>query len=181
MRFNYSYPLLEDMKGDIGSKTDVLYHCLCLRNDSEEQAVNKLFIEGALSELSCLALPGDGVIQCKQTMGIAKRLLHAHPIAPIYFYSPRLIKRTQFDCPTVGIVAIQHILDCGAEEVFITGFTVHQDRYYQGYNDNHPDLWKNGPPQNLAFHKVDAQKKFLQNKLQHPAFNPDDVLRRVLE
>lgn len=179
VRFNYMYPLSGEFSEDLGEKTQILYHCFCKRSESESIAINKL-INSKDKELKCLISVQTlwngrnehgtqvGPDASKLRDEIISSQKFPYHIIEDYFVQ-KFKKDYSVEVPTIGVVAIKHILLYNPKKISIFGFTFHKDEYYKGYNDNHKNYWNQMEPEKIGPHKIKEQiDAYLLMKKEYP-------------
>tara|TARA_Y100000768_G_scaffold36911_4_gene24154 strand:- start:2774 stop:3559 length:786 start_codon:yes stop_codon:yes gene_type:complete len=135
VRFNKGYNLSKDAN-NFGSRTDILYHCVCQGIDNggpiTEEMVNKykiIFAYPCLSQNDNSSFPHGNLIEYKQL--------------PKYISNINIVKKELYlewerdiGCrPNTGIIAIFDILNMNPKEIYITGFTLFKDGYSNLYRN----------------------------------------------
>lgn len=186
VRFSYMFPLSGDLKKDVGEKTDFLYHCFGKRNESEKQAINKLYNLDNVKNLKCIVTKENLWAGPPDANHIRNDVIKSNNLPNYiipYKYVLSLKKKYKIDSPNLGLVALDHLLALNPKSLYLTGFTVHKDGYYKGYNDNHPNFWINGKiPDNIGCHNIEQQRlmlKSLYNK-NKKIMLIDDNLNKIL-
>lgn len=186
VRFSYMFPLSGNLKKDVGEKTDFLYHCFGKRNESEKQAINKLYNLDNVKNLKCIVTREHLWFGPPDANPIRNDVIKSNNL-PNYIipnkYIFYLMEKYKIDSPSLGLVALDHLLTLNPKSLYLTGFTVYRDAYYYGYNNDHPNYWINGNiPANIGCHNVEQQRlmlKSLYNK-NKKIMLIDDNLNKIL-
>lgn len=142
VRINQGYKLLKDdaLIEDIGSRTDILFHNLAEREREGKDEVfyyddlKKQSLKYIIGNLRAVKWSADNIIisdfleKYKDEIDDHLIILDKSNYERVYNY---LNKRK----PTRGFVALYNIINSGASEIFITGFTFFQTQYISGYRD----------------------------------------------
>lgn len=180
VRFNYMFPVTTFTE-DLGTRTDILYHCFCRRNIQEYDAIQKLYDPKYTSTVKCFVSVKtlwNGVGRCADASLGGGRCVDAsllrdevmmannlpHYIIPDEYLS-NLREKYKITKPTLGILALDHLLKLKPKSLFLTGFTAHKDPYYEGYNDKLQKNWNsNGELQAPEFnsHNIEEARLVLK-------------------
>lgn len=136
VRVNLGCPVPEEQTEDLGKRTDILYHVLFGSNhktNGYEHTVEEAqrWKDAGVQFVATRHLPHHprvkGILPKLDAVGL--------PICPMNQPFLNKMKRNilAHKSPNTGILAIQWLLDCGAAEVFVTGFDFYASGYYVGY------------------------------------------------
>jgi len=199
VRLNLGCPVPEELKTDIGSRTDALYHVvmnqrqvrkrpdiLKMHSTEQIQSWKKDGLQWFISKRSAdtprvrkLALIIGGVIKWTAIPKPDMRRLE-------------LILRTN---PNMGTVAIWHILKSNVQSLYVTGCDYHRSGYHVGYGGFTAEqaakgagsvtCWGQVPQpvkQTQNMHDIDKQLKYLAMlRLRDKRFKADEVLSKMLD
>lgn len=130
VRINKALPVPNNLKQDIGSKTDILFNCL---NTSPDNG-GYLHIPMLMQELDWVASPYAAVHPFERDIRNFSNQLSGR----IPFFIPDSswylnIENEMGTRPNSGILAILNCLNFEPSEVYITGFTFFKGGYYKEY------------------------------------------------
>ncbi len=201
IRMNLSCPVAEELKPDIGSRTDALYHLVLRRH--QLNARPDLFKWHTRDEIR--SWKADGVkwvvLKLSRTNPEVKRFMPVIgdiiPWTTIKKSDLDHVKRKANTGPNMGPVAMYHILAAGAKSLHVVGCDFHQTGYYPtygGFNEEQAKAgickdfimnkcWGQGKHKGTSkLHNVDAQLMFLY-KMRHnfDNFTTDEVLGKLID
>ena len=134
VRINLSCPVAEDLKVDVGSRTDVLYHIII--KDTHIKQRPDLFQHHTREELETWAADGVKYVITRDNnrvngfMPLTEGLFTAYPISS---YQMRLIRNMFRTMPNMGSMAIWHILKSDCKSLHVAGCDYHLTGYYETY------------------------------------------------
>lgn len=123
VRINHQWPIPTELKADLGTRMDVLYHCC-----NGDYSVQRLFNAEFSNTKQVFFEKGLDAYFLKKEC--AKRKIPCSDITA--FYADLVLKTRTY--PNTGLVAIYHLLQLGISELYITGLTFFQKPYYAGYH-----------------------------------------------
>lgn len=135
VRINKSPFTVKKNLDTIGSRTDILYHCL---NENPIGGGGPLDF-ALLQQQNCqyILYPYAETALEANYFSILKK----YPTSDIYRINPHFyshLKRTyQARIPTTGLQALNHLIQSDFKELHITGFTFFKSGYAKGYRDGH--------------------------------------------
>lgn len=133
VRLNLASPVPEELKSDIGSRTDVLYHVLL-----DKRHANVLGRDHSRSETQAWRNDGVKWLVTRQQPG-HERIRRIRPhlgTMPLITMPPRLLADVRLATgvtPNTGTLAIAHLLSLGVASLHVTGFDFYATGYYVGY------------------------------------------------
>lgn len=150
VRINHGWPVPDDMRGDLGQRLDILYHCC-----NGDHPIDRVFSAG-IDRLrwACFENGLDAatlVFECGRC-GVT-------PLDVTATYGE--LRQRLGSPPNTGLVAIHHLLEAGAAGVALFGMTFYREPYLEGYPADGADAvhWPaNGPlPTRIWEHDLPAQ------------------------
>lgn len=202
VRMNLSCPVPEDMKADIGSRTDILYHLILRRRHINARP--DLFKWHTRDEIRSWKADGVKWVVLKASRDDADVKRFMPVIGDIIAYC--CVKKATMDViklkagtgPNMGPIAMFHLLQGEPEKLHVVGCDFHQTGYhvgYGGFNEEQakagicPDFKMNkcwGQGRNvmgkLKLHNIPAQMMFLYKMRHHyPNFTTDEVLGELID
>ncbi len=179
VRVNEALPIPPGHEEDVGTRTDVLYHCMVEEGGRDFAAL----VDGWNLEFLCSAFPNRRWY-VKNNLDILKRNIEcAYRILPISVW--RVLVRQLRSTSNTGTTAMLDLLNHDIDELYITGFTFYQGGYSQRYKDGHDektcrDNMKSVPLPELE-HRQDAQLALLRRLWQSDRrIRVDASLERIL-
>lgn len=182
VRINYPYPINEELKKDIGDKTDIIYHHLGV------QYIDGILRSRLLSEeidvlqkhnvkwVIC-PYPIDFVVTNKPTKERLEyfnkenkdRILYDCVDENIYNKMTSEIKGT----PNTGTIAIVDVINSDSKEVYATGFDFFRSKWIPDHKSwSNPTYW----------HDMESQINYLKTIYKNNSkFHVDKVLKNILE
>lgn len=127
VRVNWQWPIEDDLKPHLGERMDVLYHCA--KNEPYARPFHDFFeVEDFYKvKMVCYAgqqRDGEEFGQLLDKAGIEKHDLSLFCLE---------LRKNICDELNTGYVAIKHLLSQPLKELYVTGFTFHQEPYYESY------------------------------------------------
>lgn len=199
VRLNLGCPVPEELKADIGSRTDVLYHVI----------MNKKFIDkrpdlfGWHTEEEVKSWKKDGVkwviskrsVDSIRVKKFAKVIGGVIPWTAVPKASMRRFETILRTNPNMGTVAIWHVLQSRAKSLYVTGCDFHTTGYHPGYGGFTPEqavkgagsvtCWGQVPQpkkRNERMHDVGKQLRYLARlRARDGRFTPDKVLSKMMD
>lgn len=135
VRMNKAFPVEEGMESDIGSKTDIHYHCLC----TTEECGGPVFYKEMKDENVFVSCPYPKWVEPfykdvqKFENDNKKWELPFHIIDTEYYMGIAEMLGTR---PNSGILTILDLLCYDIKELHITGFTFFRDGWRKSYKDH---------------------------------------------
>lgn len=133
IRINKSPLSLQGKEEFLGTRTDVLYHCL-----SEAQtAGGELNFEVLKSQKNRYIIYPyyENELEYNLYKILSKYKVDLYRSNPVY--SKKLLHNYTGKWPTTGLRALSHLLSCDFSELHITGFTFFRTAYALGYRDEY--------------------------------------------
>jgi len=146
VRVNKSFPVVQKYIDDIGSRTDILYHCL-LQNEAN---CGKVYINEMLKEnVKYICCPYPKFMNPFHRDVITfeyqnQNRLKFRTIDLSYYISLVTDVKTRLNS---GIGAIMDLVVHNIKELHIIGYTFYEDGFYKGYR-NHPAMKDTGKDSN---------------------------------
>ncbi len=199
VRLNLGCPVPEELRLDIGSRTDVLYHVVMnQRQVRKSPDTLKMHSKEEIQSWKDDGLQWFISKRSTDTPRVRKLALIIGGVIPwVAIPKPdmrrlELMLRTN---PNMGTVAIWHVLKSQAKSLHVTGCDYHKTGYYPGYGGFTPEqaakgagsvtCWGQVPqPQNRTnnMHSVDKQLKYLARlRITDKRFTADKVLSKMLD
>lgn len=144
VRVNSSLDLVNRLNGQIGKRTDVLYHNLKEYGDRSTGPINLSYLSKQKCQIIICPTPTDEKIipiirKMKELSSVKADFpnlesikLRATPRAEFL----RLCKELDGFWPTTGLAAVYSLLQSEASHITITGFTFYTSGYLSGYRQN---------------------------------------------
>ncbi len=174
IRLNKSYPLDKKMVNDLGSRTDILYHCLKIKNP--QVTYFNMSLEKSQINFLCSSIPDKGFFT-KYIKHAQKKNNKIFKILKTEIYnSVRMSTNTH---PNTGIITITDILQYPIKELYITGITFYTTEFYKGYS------WISSFRERKNFndkrHNQESQKIYLKSLIDNDdRIKIDDELHNIL-
>lgn len=199
VRLNLGCPVPEQLKPDIGSRTDVLYHVvmaqrqvrknpdvLKLHSREEVQSWKEDGLQWFISKRS------TEQARVRKLAGLISGEISWMTIPVPNMRRLELILRTN---PNLGTVAIWHVLQSQAKSLYVTGCDFHRSGYHVGYGGFNEEQAAAGagskrcwgqvpqPPKgSKGTHDVDKQLKYLARlRIKDNRFRTDEILSKILD
>jgi len=136
VRFNKGYNLIK--KPDIfGSRTDILYHCVCQNKDNGGPITEEMTKQYKIVFSYPLLSANDKTSFNRGNIDVYNNLPKFVSNKNIVNKNDYLTWERDIGCrPNTGIIAILDILKMKPKELYITGFTLFKDGYSSLYRDN---------------------------------------------
>jgi hypothetical protein len=130
IRMNKSVPLNKDLSSDIGSRTDILYHCLDEPTKSKVNVDN--YLEEDIKVVVCSYPPLSFTKSNINRFNIMNkgRLPFRTTDLKVYNDLEKKIKTR----PNTGLLTLVDVLSFDIEMVYLTGFCFYRNFYYGGYS-----------------------------------------------
>jgi hypothetical protein len=130
IRMNKSVPLNKELTGDIGSRTDILYHCLDEPTKSKVNVDN--YLEEDIKSVVCSypPLPFTKPNINKFNVMNKGRLPFRTTDLKVYNELEKKIKTR----PNTGLLTLVDVLAHDVKSVYLTGFCFYRNFYYGGYS-----------------------------------------------
>lgn len=190
VRVNLSCPIPDEMKEDIGSRTDILYHVLFGKQH------NEMGFRHTGEEIDSWKSAGIRYVVTRHGPAHARvraiRPMLSDKIPLITMTQPFLNKCRRMisaaRSPNTGVLAICWLLESGVKSLYVTGFDFYHSGYYTGYGGFDEEraaqgvggrgLWGVG---DRVPHPQESQLKYLK-RLYHSdkRLNFDDIASQVL-
>lgn len=196
IRMNLSCPIKEDLKIDIGSRTDILYHTLIY--DKFIKARPDLFKPHTKEEMN--SWKNDGVkwvvthwdknnTRVKNFEPIINGIINWTDF-PQKKYS--CMKRELKSVPNIGTVVMSHVLDSDVKSLSVVGCDFHRTGYYPGYGGFTKEeaqkgtdsvaIWGQVAQPKESAHKIEPQLKFINELSKRDnRLILDHVLKNILK
>lgn len=131
VRMNKSIPLNKELAVDIGSRTDLLYHCLDEPNKSKVNVTAYLEegIKGVIGSYPPLSYTVQNIKYFK-TMNKGRLQFRTTKLEVFKQLEKDLDTR-----PNTGLMALTDVLQYDIKELYLTGFCFYRNFYYDGYTD----------------------------------------------
>lgn len=177
VRINKALPIPENLKSDIGSKTNVLFNCL---NTSPDNG-GYLHIPMLIQELDWIASPYAAIRPFDEDI----RRFNNQLSGRLPFFVPETswylnIANEMGTRPNSGVLAILNCVNFEPSELYITGFTFFKGGYYKEYRQLNEQQVMSRMAQH-GNHKQEPQieyfKKYIAKK---PFIKMDKALIEVL-
>jgi hypothetical protein len=154
IRMNKSVPLDMNMAEDIGSRTDLLYHCLDQPAQSKVD-VNRYIkdgIKGVVCSYPPLSFTRSNINKFQKMNN--DRLPFRTTDLKVY----NSLEKELATRPNTGLLTLVDVLSYDVKEVYLTGFCFYRNFYYDGYSTiNESDY---GKVANSPAHDQDKQLKY---------------------
>ena len=195
VRLNLSCPVPQILYEDVGSRTDVLYHVL----------IRTLHIKKAshmfkyYNKKDVTAWKEDGVKWVvSKTDAHTMRVKTFAPVinGVIPWITIPLSKlrgiNTEVGCaPNLGVITINHLLQNGVKDLYVTGCDFHMSGYYEGYGGFNkqqaklgigaPGCWGQSNSKE-RIHALEPQLQYLNKLLKSDKrFKPDQILLNLIK
>jgi len=134
VRVNEALPIPESVRCDVGSRTDILYHCMLEMRGRDFAAL----VDGWGLKFLCSAFPNTRWYVRDNLSFLHLGVRCPYRILPLLLWK-RLFKALGCTTPNTGTTAICDLLSHDIKELYITGFTFYQGGYSQGYKEGDVD------------------------------------------
>ncbi|MGE0133757.1 MAG: glycosyltransferase family 29 protein [Dehalococcoidia bacterium] len=188
VRVNLGSPVPGHLRGDIGSRTDVLYHILFSRD--HEMAIGRAHTADEVA-----AWREDGVrflvVKHPRHSERVQRIVPLLGDLPLVHIPHGLRERLRYDtqaAPNTGTYAIAHLLSMPVASLHVTGFDFYASGYYAGYGGFSAAEAARGGGQGVAYpswgqtghhreiHRQEGQKEYLRRLAEtEPRLTFDEV------
>ena len=196
IRMNLACPVKEDLKKDIGSRTDILYHTLIYEKFIEARP--DLFKAHTVDEMHSWKNDGVKWVVTHWNKSNPRVKAFAPIIEGIINWTdiPKskhmLIKNELASTPNIGTSAITHILSSKVKSLSVIGCDYHRSGYYVGYGGfneeqaragtNSTAMWGQVKQDKESSHKVEPQLKYIKSLLKKDnRLILDHVLLNILQ
>lgn len=199
VRLNLGCPVPEELKPDIGSRTDVLYHIIMGRKQIEKRP--DLLKWHSREEMESWKNDGVKWVVSKRSTDASRVRKFAKVIGgviPWIVISKSNMRRFEIILrtnPNMGPVAIWHVLQSQVKSLYVTGCDFHRSGYHVGYGGFNEEQAAAGagsktcwgqvpqPPKgSKGTHDVDKQLKYLARlRIKDNRFRTDEVLSKILD
>jgi hypothetical protein len=131
VRINKAHPIPENMKIDIGSRTDILYNCL----NTHPECGGKLDMSVLKNDIQWLCCPYPPIDPFKKDINKFNYANKQHNIKFHHIDTNlyNLLAEKTESRPNSGICAMIDLLSFDIKELYITGFTFFKGGYYSAY------------------------------------------------
>ena len=198
VRMNLSCPVPEELKQDIGSRTDVLYHILIrdrhlrLKPDVFKQHTEKEIKRWKRDGVKWVVLKNNLATLKKGQADVEQFALSIKGIVNwtnVSGYQYRKLSAQVRRGPNMGTIAIYHMLLSRLKELAVVGCDFHQTPYYTGYggmDEEQVKMGVGGPAcwglsnQTRRIHPINGQLDYLKTQLPDKRFKPDKTLRNII-
>ena len=154
VRLNHALPIPRDLRKDVGTRTDILYHNLWAESPKAPPFEELVPVLKASVEWVCACHPysnaeGNHADHIDAFLAVLRGQVPFRTISPRAYL--RLKWRNRF-LPSAGLSAIQDLLRFDIRELYITGFTFYQGKqaYHQGYRGVGLTSYLHPPDRQLA-------------------------------
>lgn len=133
VRINKSTLNLFGKEKFLGSRTDILYHCLDEDRLTGGGPIDKKVLDNQNNKFILYTYAEPRLEYNFYRMISRNKYLKFYKVSPKYYYA--LKKKYSAKIPSTGLQALNHILSCEFKELHITGFTFFKTSYSDGYVD----------------------------------------------
>lgn len=184
VRINKGVELVEGNEAFVGTRTDLLFHCLyeakagggspvTLQLWKEKDVKNIVFCYNEHSVPYGPLLRTFYFKYKPQGIGVAH--------LPLGLSDNNFQKVLPFH-PTTGFIALNSLLNCAPAELYVTGMTFYKTPFKPEYREGDLEFWKNDIKQNGVHNPELEFQVAKQLYLQHPdVFKPDATLKAIFE
>ena len=135
IRINKSTLNLLGKEEQLGSRTDILYHCCDEDRITGGGPIDKNILIRQHNQFIIYTYAEEKLEYNFYRMINKNPTIHFFKTPPRYYYD--LKNKYKANIPSTGLQALNHILSCEFKELHITGFTFFKTNYSDGYVDSH--------------------------------------------
>lgn len=197
VRMNLSCPVPEELKVDLGSRTDILYH-ICM-TEKQIKAMDMPHLTHTREQTQSWADDGVKWLVSKRSQKTARvRKMHEAVdgiirMTNVMGFRLRMLEQLVDTNPNMSTVAIYHIMQSKCLKLRVIGCDFHRSGYFPGYGGFSAEQAKLGAgsttmwgqtkqPERPMCHDVNRQLKFLSYMLQrYKRLEFDEVLMKIVE
>lgn len=188
-RVNRGMELVEKNRSRIGSKTDILFNCLIEHNDNGGLINIKKLKKNNVKWLC--TIPRSDFDGKTYSNRLSNGVNYLTKLKLKYFFNLHIFDYKEYgklnnitECRTnTGYSAIFDLLNSGAKEIFITGFSFYMDSFMKGYKkgcDRNEDNFAEDCFSSVRHDQL-KQWKYLKSVKSNPKLSFDPVLNELLK
>ncbi|MEI6891613.1 MAG: glycosyltransferase family 29 protein [Pontiella sp.] len=129
VRVNEALPIPKGHEEDVGTRTDVLYHCMVEERGRDFAAL----VDGWKLDFLCSAFPNKRWYVKDNLAFLDRKVACPYRIVPGSLW--RMLFKELHSTPNTGTTAMLDLLNHDIKELYITGFTFYQGGYSKRYKD----------------------------------------------
>ncbi len=179
VRTNQALPIMDDIKHDIGTRCDVIYHCM----NTTPKAGGLINVEMLLSNgVTWLAAPYARRGRFHNAATAFEKdnegRLNYHNVDNAFYDS---VYKYMGTMPNTGIMAIIDLLAHDVASVYVTGFTFFKGGYHKHYRNGRSEAHTLAEMKKAGCHRIEPQIDFMQMvKNKDSRLSVDETLDSIL-
>lgn len=161
VRLNKSIPLPDNIKNDIGTKTDILYNSLNTSDFPGQNNLNPKLYKKYGVKFVCSSYPFNHNIFHDDVLNYVYKYKFELPLKVMNDHKFKIFEKALGTRPYTGTCAIMDLLSYPIKYLYITGLDFYQTKYYSEYRKISKDTLKQN--KNNIIHQYKPQMDYLKN------------------